>query len=90
MVISAVRVLRSLELYRNDLTRKGLTAVLDKCPHLEPLDVWNCFNITVNNNSLLQGSFKSPAIAAATARYSFLRQDTAICVHVQFSRYILL
>jgi hypothetical protein len=33
-------------------------------------------------------SFKSPAIAAAIARYSLLRQDAAICVHVQFSRYV--
>jgi hypothetical protein len=33
-------------------------------------------------------SFKSPAIAAAIARYSLLRQGAAICVHVQFSRYI--
>jgi hypothetical protein len=33
-------------------------------------------------------SFKSPAIATAIARYSLLRQGAAICVHVQFSRYI--
>jgi hypothetical protein len=33
-------------------------------------------------------SFKSPAIAAAIARYSLLRHGAAICVHVQFSRYI--
>jgi hypothetical protein len=33
-------------------------------------------------------SFKSPAIAAAIARYSLLRQGAVICVHVQFSRYI--
>jgi hypothetical protein len=33
-------------------------------------------------------SFKSPAKAAAIARYSLLRQGAAICVHVQFSRYI--
>ena len=38
----------------------------------------------------LDHSFKSPAIAAAIARYSLLRQGTAIYVHVQFSRYISL
>jgi hypothetical protein len=32
--------------------------------------------------------FKSPAIAACIARYSLLRQGAAICVYVQFSRYI--
>jgi len=36
----------------------------------------------------LNHSFKYPAIAAAIARYSLLRQSAAICVHVQFSRYI--
>jgi len=35
-------------------------------------------------------SFKSLAIAAVIARYSLLRQGTAIYVHVQFSRYISL
>ena len=33
-------------------------------------------------------SFKYSAIAAAIACYSLLRQSAAICVHVQFSRYI--
>jgi hypothetical protein len=33
-------------------------------------------------------SFKSHAIAAAIARYSLLRRGAAICVLVQFSRYI--
>jgi hypothetical protein len=36
----------------------------------------------------LHHSFKSPAKAAAIACYSLLRQGAAICVHVQFSRYI--
>ena len=36
----------------------------------------------------LDHSFKYPAIATAIARYSLLRQNAAICVYVQFSRYI--
>ncbi|CAL5090453.1 unnamed protein product [Urochloa decumbens] len=52
VIISTVRELRSLQLYRNDLTSKGLTAILDKCPHLESLDIWNCLNIVRNNNGL--------------------------------------
>ena len=51
-VISTVYELRSLELHRNDLTSKGLAAILDRCPHLESLDVWNCLNIVMNNNAL--------------------------------------
>jgi hypothetical protein len=33
-------------------------------------------------------SFKSPAIAAAIARYSLLRHGAAIYVHIQFNRYV--
>jgi hypothetical protein len=57
MVISAVDELRSLQLYRNHLTSKGLAAVLDKCPLLEPLDVWNCLNIVRNSNNALRGKW---------------------------------
>jgi hypothetical protein len=42
----------------------------------------------MNNELERDHSFKYPVIAAAIARYSLLRQGTAICVHVQFSRYI--
>ncbi|KAF8693954.1 hypothetical protein HU200_038599 [Digitaria exilis] len=48
MVILTVRELRSLKLYRNDLTSKGLAAILEKCTHLESVDVWNCVNIVMN------------------------------------------
>ncbi|CAN6203906.1 unnamed protein product [Urochloa humidicola] len=49
VIISTVRELRSLQLYRNDLTSKGLTSILDKCAHLESIDIWNCLNIVRNN-----------------------------------------
>jgi hypothetical protein len=49
VIISTVYELRSLQLYRNDLTSKGLAAILDKCPHLDSLDVWNCLNIVRDN-----------------------------------------
>ncbi|CAN6223362.1 unnamed protein product [Urochloa humidicola] len=48
-IISTVCELRSLQLYRNDLTSKGLAAILDKCPNLESDDIWNCLNIVRNN-----------------------------------------
>ncbi|XP_039834437.1 putative F-box/LRR-repeat protein 23 [Panicum virgatum] len=51
-VISTVYELRSLELHCNDLTSEGLAAILDNCPQLESLDVWNCLNIVMNNNAL--------------------------------------
>jgi hypothetical protein len=51
-----------------------------ECQNLSVL-VWLLTCTTVH-------SFKSPAIAAAIVRYSLLRQGAAICVLVQFSRYI--
>ncbi|CAN6223359.1 unnamed protein product [Urochloa humidicola] len=45
MVISTVCELRTVWLYRKDLTSKRLGAILDRCPHLGSLDVWNCLNI---------------------------------------------
>ncbi|KAL6658878.1 hypothetical protein ACP70R_002918 [Stipagrostis hirtigluma subsp. patula] len=40
--------LRSLQLFANSLTNKGLEAILDNCPHLESLDIRHCFNVNMN------------------------------------------
>ncbi|KAK8671379.1 hypothetical protein V6N13_037975 [Hibiscus sabdariffa] len=37
--------LRHLELLGNGLTNEGLQAILDGCPHLEHLDLRQCFNV---------------------------------------------
>jgi hypothetical protein len=36
--IATMHKLRSLQLFGNNLTNEGLTAILDNCPHLESLD----------------------------------------------------
>ncbi|KAL6600428.1 hypothetical protein ACP70R_045228 [Stipagrostis hirtigluma subsp. patula] len=48
-VIAAVRELRSLILDRNDLTNQGVSAILDKCPHLDSVDILNCRDIIMTN-----------------------------------------
>ncbi|XAR59375.1 hypothetical protein NMG60_11015197 [Bertholletia excelsa] len=37
--------LRNLQLFGNQMTNDGLKAILDGCPHLESLDLRQCFNI---------------------------------------------
>jgi hypothetical protein len=46
--ISAMRELRSLQLFGNNLNNKGLASILDNCPHLEFLDIRNCFNVSMD------------------------------------------
>ncbi|GMI80388.1 SKP1/ASK-Interacting protein 19 [Hibiscus trionum] len=42
--------LRRLELLGNGLTNEGLQAILDGCPHLEYLDLRQCFNVRLGGN----------------------------------------
>ncbi|KAL8507344.1 hypothetical protein ACS0TY_018041 [Phlomoides rotata] len=37
--------LRHLQLFGNKLTNEGLKAIIDGCPHLESLDLRQCFNV---------------------------------------------
>ncbi|XP_047073592.1 putative F-box/LRR-repeat protein 23 [Lolium rigidum] len=47
--IATMHELRSLQLIANDLTNKGLAAILENCPHLESLDLRHCFNIDMDS-----------------------------------------
>ncbi|KAK7247352.1 hypothetical protein RIF29_42233 [Crotalaria pallida] len=42
--------LRHLQLFGNNLTDEGLLAILDGCPHLESLDLRDCFNVDLGGN----------------------------------------
>jgi hypothetical protein len=46
--IASMHGLLSLQLFGQNLTNKGLTAILDNCPHLESLDIRHCFNISMD------------------------------------------
>ncbi|CAN6197829.1 unnamed protein product [Urochloa humidicola] len=48
LAISGMHELRSLELYRNNLTNKGLSMILDNCIHLELLIIRKCPNVTMD------------------------------------------
>lgn len=45
LAISTMRELRSLQLFGNNLSNRGISAILDNCPDLESLDIRHCFNI---------------------------------------------
>ncbi|KAH9615725.1 hypothetical protein KSS87_015253 [Heliosperma pusillum] len=42
--------LRHLQLIGNSLTNDGLTAILDRCPHLQSLDLRACFHLDLMGN----------------------------------------
>ncbi|KAF7109145.1 hypothetical protein CFC21_109449 [Triticum aestivum] len=47
--VATMRELRSLQLFGNNLTNEGLTAILDNCQHLESLDIRHCFNVNMDD-----------------------------------------
>ncbi|OQU80046.1 hypothetical protein SORBI_3007G070500 [Sorghum bicolor] len=47
--IATMTELRSLQIFGNNLTNEGLTAILDNCCHLESLDIRHCFNVEMDN-----------------------------------------
>ncbi|TKW08502.1 hypothetical protein SEVIR_6G032100v4 [Setaria viridis] len=47
--IAYMHGLCTLQLFGNNLTNEGLTAILDNCPHLESLDIRHCFNIIMDD-----------------------------------------
>ncbi|KAF8693955.1 hypothetical protein HU200_038600 [Digitaria exilis] len=49
LAIARMHELRSLQLFRINLSNEGLVAILDGCPHLEYLDVRNCCNIIMDD-----------------------------------------
>lgn len=46
--------LRHLQLVGNELTNKGLHAILDGCPYLESLDLRKCFNVDLDEEEMGQ------------------------------------
>ncbi|OIV89185.1 hypothetical protein TanjilG_25391 [Lupinus angustifolius] len=42
--------LRHLQLFGNKLTNDGVLAILDGCPHLESLDIRQCFNVCLDGS----------------------------------------
>ncbi|GJN39454.1 hypothetical protein PR202_gb28575 [Eleusine coracana subsp. coracana] len=46
--IAKMHELRSLQLFNCELTDTGLAAILDGCPHLDSLDIRQCFNVTMD------------------------------------------
>ena len=52
LAIARMHELRSLQLFRIDLSNGGLAAILDCCPHLEYLDIRNCRNVSMDDNIL--------------------------------------
>ncbi|XP_052165080.1 putative F-box/LRR-repeat protein 23 [Oryza glaberrima] len=47
--IATMHELRSLQLFANNLSNEGLTAILDNCLFLESLDIRHCFNVSMDD-----------------------------------------
>lgn len=48
-IASNMPELHDLQLIGNNLTNDGLMAILDRCPHLESLDIRQCYNIQMDD-----------------------------------------
>lgn len=48
-IASTMPELQDLQLIGNNLTNDGLMAILDHCPHLESLDIRQCYNIRMDD-----------------------------------------
>ncbi|XP_047053378.1 putative F-box/LRR-repeat protein 23 [Lolium rigidum] len=49
LAIASMPELRTLQLFRDNLTNTGLTSIIDNCPHLEFLDLRSCCNISMDD-----------------------------------------
>ncbi|KAF3962849.1 hypothetical protein CMV_012689 [Castanea mollissima] len=49
-VAESMPELRHLQLFGNKLTNDGLNAILNGCPHLESLDLRQCFNVNLSGD----------------------------------------
>ncbi|VVB07128.1 unnamed protein product [Arabis nemorensis] len=49
-IAESIPKLRHLQLFGNCLTDVGVNVILDKCPHLEDLDLRKCFNVNFVGN----------------------------------------
>ncbi|KAJ3698582.1 hypothetical protein LUZ61_002287 [Rhynchospora tenuis] len=47
-IAETMHQLRHLQLIGNRLTKEGLEAILDGCPHLETLDIRRCYNVEMD------------------------------------------
>ncbi|CAN6203900.1 unnamed protein product [Urochloa humidicola] len=76
LAISGMHELRSLELYRNHLTNKGLTRILDNCVHLELLIIRECPNVTMDG-ALLAKCARVMIVTLRGDEYAYYKTRTS-------------
>jgi hypothetical protein len=58
--IAALAGLHTLQLFDCDISNRGLTAILERCPNLESLDIRGCFNLKMDTDMTARlGSLKT-------------------------------
>ncbi|CAN6166179.1 unnamed protein product [Urochloa humidicola] len=75
LAISGMHQLRSLELYRNHLTNKGLTMILDNCVHLELLIIRECPNV-IMDGALLAKCARVMIVTLRGDEYAYYKPST--------------